>query len=326
MNRRTLIAGLGGAVAAAVAPGRAQQTPMPVIGYMSTIVSLPTTLDELRRGLAEAGFVEGRNVRIEYRMAAGHYERLPAFAAEFVQLPVDVIVAGGGSLSGLAARAATENIPIVVVSGDDPVKLGIAESLARPGGNVTGVSQLVVEADAKRLQLLHELVPTADRIGHLVNQANAGAERQAGELAAAARVLRIELNILRASNSAELASAFDAIAKQQLRALNLAPDPFFLTAREELVALARRHAVPTMYFFREFATAGGLISFGPKLSDAYHQVGVYAGRILKGAKPAELPIVQQSEQLELVINAKTADALQLSVPTVLRARADEVIE
>ena len=326
MRRRALIGMLGGATATALAGGRAQQKPVPVVGYLSTIVSLPALLDQLRRGLAETGFVEGRNVRIEYRMAEGHYDRLPVLAAELVHLPVDVIVAAGGSLSGIAATKATDKIPIVVVSGEDPVKLGLAESLARPGGNLTGVSQLVVAADPKRLELLHELVPAALRVAHLVNPTNVEAERRAGELASAARTLGIELTFLKAGTIKDLAIAFDTIARQEVRALNIGADPFFVTARDELVALAQRHAVPTMYFFREFVDGGGLISYGTKLSGAYHQVGIYTGRILKGEKPAELPIVQQSEQLELVINLKTAEALGLKVPPTLRARADEVIE
>ena len=236
------------------------------------------------------------------------------------------MVAAGGSLSGIAAKAATNTIPIVVVSGEDPVKLGLAQSLAHPGGNLTGVSQLVVAADAKRLELLHELVPAADRIAHLVNPTNVEAERRAGELASAARTLGVGLAFLKASKSQDFPAVFDTIAQQTFGALNIGADPFFVTAREELVALAQRHAVPTMYFFREFVTAGGLISFGSKLSGAYHQVGLYAGRILKGTKPADLPIVQQSDQLELVINLKTADALGLKGPPTLRARADEVIE
>lgn len=326
MRRRDLLLALGGGMAAVTARARAQQTPMPVIGYLGTIGSFPELRDQLLRGLAELGYVDGRNVRIEYRSAEGHYERLPGLAAELVRLPVDVIVAAGGSLSGIAAKAATDTIPIVVVSGEDPVKLGLAQSLSRPGGNVTGVSQLVVAADAKRLELLHELVPAAGRIAHLLNPTNTEAERRASELASAARTLGLELTFLKASNSQDFGAVFDTIARQGLRALNIGADPFFISARDELVTLAQRHAVPAMYFFREFVTAGGLISFGSKLSGAYRQVGVYAGRILKGAKPSDLPIVQQSEQLELVINLKTAEALRLPVPSTLRARADEVIE
>ena len=325
MRRRTFLSALGCAVCTTVAPAHPEQR-VAVIGYLSTIISFPELLDEMRRGLAETGFVEGGNLRIEYRMAAGNYDRLPALAAELVRSPVDVIVAAGGSLSGIAAKAATNTIPIVVVSGEDPVKLGLAQSLAHPGGNLTGVSQLVVAADAKRLELLHELVPAADRIAHLVNPTNVEAESRAGELASAARTLGVGLAFLKASKSQDFPAVFDTIAQQTFGALNIGADPFFVTAREELVALAQRHAVPTMYFFREFATAGGLISFGSKLSGAYHQVGLYAGRILKGTKPADLPIVQQSDQLELVINLKTADALGLKVRPTLRARADEVIE
>src|SRR5436305_10514369 len=325
MRRRTFLSALGCAVCTTVAPAHSEQR-VAVIGYLSMIISFPELLDEMRRGLAETGFVEGGNLRIEYRMAAGNYDRLPALAAELVRSPVDVIVAAGGSLSGIAAKAATNTIPIVVISGEDPVKLGLAQSLARPGGNLTGVSQLVVAADAKRLELLHELVLAAGRIAHLVNPTNAEAERRAGDLASAAGLLGVELRFLKASKSEDFVDVFDTIARQELRALNIGADPFFISVRDELVALAQRHAVPTMYFFREFVGAGGLISYGSKLSGAYRQVGVYAGRILEGAKPADLPIVQQSEQLELVINLKTADALHLPIPPTLRARADEVIE
>jgi len=325
VRRRTLLCALGAAMALPLA-ARAQQKPMPVIGYLSTIASFPALLDEFRRGLAEMGFVEGQNLRIEYRMAAGDYERLPALVAELVRMPVDVIVAAGGSHLGDGGEGRNHKIPIVVISGEDPVKLGLAQSLARPGGNLTGVSQLVVAADAKRLELLHELVPAAGRIAHLVNPTNAEAERRAGDLASAAGLLGVELRFLKASKSEDFVDVFDTIARQELRALNIGADPFFISVRDELVALAQRHAVPTMYFFREFVGAGGLISYGSKLSGAYRQVGVYAGRILEGAKPADLPIVQQSEQLELVINLKTADALHLPIPPTLRARADEVIE
>jgi len=299
---------------------------MPVIGYLDTIAPLPGQRDEFKLGLAELGYVDGHNVHIEYRSAEGHYERLPALAADLVRFPVDVIAATGGILSGMAAKRATDTIPIVIVSGEDPVKLGLAESLAHPRGNVTGVSQLVVAADAKRLQLLHELVPAADRIAHLVNPTSANTQRQVKELGPAAQTLGVELTVLNASTSQDFSAAFDTLSHSELRALNIAPDPFFIASREELVALAQRHAVPTMYFFREFVTAGGLISYGSKLSNAYHQVGVYAGRILKGARPADLPIAQQSEQLELVINLKTANSLGLTIPQSMLARADEVIE
>ena len=326
MRRRGLIDALGGMAIAWPSAARAQERSMPVIGYLDTIAPLPGQSDEFKRGLAELGYVDGHNVHIEYRSADGHYERLPALAAGLVGLPVDVIAATGGILSGMAAKRATDTIPIVIVSGEDPVKLGLAESLAHPRGNVTGVSQLVVAADAKRLQLLHELVPTADRVAHLVNPTSANTQRQVKELGSVARTLGVELTVLNASTSRDFSSAFDTISQSNLRALNIGPDPFFIGSREELVALAQRHAVPTMYFFREFVTAGGLISYGSKLSNAYHQVGVYAGRILKGARPADLPIVQQSEQLELVINLRTANSLGLTIPQSILARAGEVIE
>ena len=256
MRRRTFLSALGCAVCTTVAPAQPEQR-VAVIGYLSTIISFPELLDEMRRGLAETGFVEGGNLRIQYRMVADDYDRLPALAAELVRSPADVIVAAGGSLSGIAAKAATNTIPIVVVSSEDPVKLGLAQSLAHPGGNLTGVSQLVVAADAKRLELLHELVPAADRIAHLVNPTNVEAERRAGELASAARTLGVGLAFLKASKSQDFAAVFETIAQQTFGALNIGADPFFVTAREELVALAQRHAVPTMYFFRDSLLPAG---------------------------------------------------------------------
>jgi putative ABC transport system substrate-binding protein len=262
---------------------------------------------------------------IEYRWAEGQYDRLAALAAELVRSRVDVIVATGGNASVQAATAATNTIPIVVLSGADPVKAGLTDSLSHPSGNVTGIAQLVAESDAKRLQLLHELVPTADTIGYLKNPTS-NTEGVIQNIEAAARTLGVKLFFVKASSGSDFAAAFAAIAQGRIGALLVGADPFFFMERDQLAALSQRNFVPTMYFFREFATAGGLISYGTRLADGYRQVGVYTGRILKGARPADLPIAQQSEKIELVINLGTAKALGLTVPQAILARADEVIE
>jgi len=325
MRRREFIAALlaGGAISSLKA-GHAQQHSLPVIGYLST--GQPTsTLQEFLSSLAESDFIEGRNVVIEYRWAEGRYDRLPDLAAELVRRRVDVIVAVGGSMSGRAAKAATDTIPIVVLSGADPVEAGFAQTLSHPGGNVTGIAQLVVESDTKRMQLLHELMPSAGTIAYLENPNLTNAERNTQVLEAASRTLGVKLAVLRASSERDFAPAFATISQARVPALLLANDPFFFIERDRLVALAARHALPTMYFFREFVAAGGLISYGSHLADGYRQVGVYAAKILKGARPADLPIAQQTK-IELVINLKTAKVLGLTVPPSLLARADEVIE
>jgi putative ABC transport system substrate-binding protein len=325
MRRRDLMLLLAGAVT--VSRGvHAQPKAMPVIGYLSSVSPLPVLLDQFRKGLAEQGYREGRNVAIEYRWAEGRYDRLPGLAAELVRDRVDVIVATGGAFSGRAARAATKTIPIVVESGADPVAAGFTGSLGHPSGNVTGIAQLVTVSEAKRLQLLHELVPGAATIVYLENPALWNAESMAGKARAAAAALGIGLLIVKASNERELAAAFAKIARKRAGALLVGSDPFFFMRRAQLVALAGQGRIPAMYFFREFVTAGGLISYGTRLDEAYHQIGVYTGKILKGAKPADLPIAQQSEKIELVINLKTARALGLTIPPAILARADEVIE
>jgi len=265
-------------------------------------------------------------VLTEYRWAEGQYDRLPALAAELVRGRVDVVVAAGGSNAGLAAKAATNTIPIVVLIGGDPVELGLAASLSRPGGNVTGVAQLVIAAEQKRLELLHELMPAAKTIAYLVNPAGPNAEKQTRDAVSEEQALGVKLSILRASSDRDFAAAFATIVQDRIGALVVGADPFFFMQRDQLVALSIRHAVPTMYFFREFAAAGGLISYGTRLVDGYHQLGVYTGKVLKGAKPADLPIAQQSEKIELVINLKTAKALGFTVPLSLLTRADELIE
>jgi putative ABC transport system substrate-binding protein len=274
--------------------------------------------------LSEAGYVEGQNVAIEYRWAEGRFERLPELAADLVRRNVDVIVTSGSNRSALAAKSATSTIPIVVLSGDDPVEAGLVASLARPGGNVTGVGFMVVELTAKRFELLSELVPRVRVVTLLVNPTYSNADRMVREVQEAARAKGVQLDILKAATEDEIDAAFETIG-QLHSALLVATDPFFGSQRDQFVALASHHAVPAIYPIREFAAAGGLISYGPILTDMYHLLGTYAAKILNGSKPADLP-VQQSTKFELVINLKTAKALGLTVPQALLARADEVIE
>ncbi len=326
MNRREFIALLSGAATGWPLVGLTQQPTTPVIGFLTTTKPYPPLINELRSGLVETGYYEGQNVSIEYTWAEGHYDRLPALAAELVRRRVDVIVAAGGTNAGMAAKAATGTIPIVVLIGGDPVELGFAASFSHPGGNVTGVAQLVVAAEQKRLELLHELVPTTKTIAYLMNPAGANAQRQVQDAVSQEHALGVKLSVLRASSERDFAAAFASIVQDRIGALVIGADPFFFVHRDELVALSMRHAVPTMYFFREFATAGGLISYGTRLIDGYHQLGVYTGKVLRGAKPADMPITQQSEKIELLINLKTAKALGLDVPLSLLTRADELIE
>lgn len=327
MNRRHLIALLGAATAASPFAAGAQQKAMPVIGYLSgsSRSSSAPFLAAFHKGLSETGYVEGQNVAIEYRWAEGRYDRLPALAAELVGRKVDLIAASGGTASAHGAKTATSTIPIVFISGNDPVATGLVASLARPGGNLTGVSFLVVELNPKRFELLSELVPQARVIALLVNPNNPTAERIMRDVEEAARAKGVELPVLKAGSESEIDASFARLVQLHAGALIVAGDPFFNNRRDQIAALAGRHAVPAIYFGRELADAGGLISYGPSFTAAFRQFGTYAGKILKGAKPADLP-VQQPTTFELVINLKTAKTLGLTVPQSLLARADEVIE
>jgi putative tryptophan/tyrosine transport system substrate-binding protein len=327
VKRRRLLALVAGAAALSPLDMRARQKAMPVVGFLNGTAPGPAEpfLAAFRQGLSETGWVEGQNVTIEYRWAEFRYDRLPALAANLVDLKVDVIVASGGDPAARAAKAATATIPIVSTIGGDPVAAGLVASFARPGGNLTGVSFLTSELGAKRLELLSELVSQATVIGLLVNPSNPSAERVIEEMQEAGRAKGVRLAILKAGSEEEFEAAFATLVQLQAGALVVAPDPFFTSRRDQLVALAARHAVPAISDTREFATAGGLISYGTSLTAVYRLVGIYAGKILKGEKPADLP-VQQPTTFELVVNLKTARALGLAIPPSILARADEVIE
>jgi len=306
----------------------AQQQPMPAIGYLSarTPEDSVEVLADFRRGLAETGFVEGQNVAIEYRWLEGHYDRLQEMVADLVRRRVAVIAIPNTTGLALAAKAATQTIPIVFNIGSDPVAMGLVATLSHPGKNVTGVAMLQTAVTAKRLELLHELVPTASSIAMLVNPGNPGfAEADAKEAQEAARALGVNLLVLKASNSSEIDATFAALVQQQAGALLISGDVFYISRTDQLVALAARHAVPTIYAYLEQGAAGGLMCYGAGLAATQHAVGVYTGRILKGEKPADIP-VEQVTKLQLVINMKTAKALGLTFPLSLLGRADEVIE
>jgi putative ABC transport system substrate-binding protein len=327
MRRRDFIIFLAGAMAAWPLAARAQQKAMPVIGVLSA--NSPSTSSEpfmsaFRQGLSEAGYVEGRNLAIEYRWAEGHYDRLPALAADLVGRKVDLIMASSPP-AALAAKSATSTIPIVFRGGTDPVGQGLVASLARPGGNLTGVSLVANELTAKRLELLSELVPRAGVIALLMNPNNANAERVIRDAQEAARTKGLQLRVLKAGSESEIDTAFASLVQLHAGALVVGADPFLSGRREQLVALASRRAVPSIYAWREFAASGGLMSYGPSLTSAFRLVGAYAGKVLKGAKPADLP-VQEPTTFELVINLKTAKALGLTVPQSMLMRADEVIK
>jgi putative ABC transport system substrate-binding protein len=326
MRRREFFALLGGAATWPLV-ARAQPSAMPVIGLLSggTPEAEASNVSAFRQGLGETGYVEGRNVAFEFRWAEGHYDRLPALAAELVRSQVAVIVALGPTLAALAAKAASPTIPIVFFMGADPVKVGLVASLNRPGGNVTGVSVLFNVMVAKQLELLHETVPRATSIGVLVNPANSNATSDTGDAQAAARALGQNLMVVHASAESDLEIAFATMAEQRVGALLVAADVFFRNRVAKLAALATRHRLPMLCPWRECAAAGGLMSYGATQADGYRQEGVYTGRILKGEKPADLPVLQPT-RFDFVLNLKTARAFGLTVPLTLQAAADEVME
>jgi len=325
MRRREAIALFGGGAAWPLA-ARAQQPALPVIGYLGAGSSAPSAsvLGIFRQGLAEAGYVESRNVAIEYRFAEGRYDRLPVLAEELVRRQVAMMLASP-SPAALAAKAATATIPIVFTAAKDPVRLGLVTNLARPSGNATGVTFQFAELGPKQMGLLRELVPRAARIGFLVNPSNINAADVTKNLTAAGLAMGVQVEAVQASNILEIDAAFASLVRKRADALVVGADPFFFSRRLQLATLATRHTIPAIYNLREFAEAGGLMSYGTSLVEAYRQAGIYAGRILKGAKPADLPVVQSSK-FEFVINLSTARALGIEIPPTLLARADEVIE
>jgi putative tryptophan/tyrosine transport system substrate-binding protein len=327
MRRREFIAFLGGAALAWPLAARAQQPAMPAVGVLgaTSASGFAAQLAAFRRGLSEAGVVEGRDAAIEYRWADDQYERLPELAADLVRRQVAVIATIGGNAASVAARAATKTIPIVFHGSVDPVEAGFVASLNRPGGNMTGVVSLNVDTGQKRLELLHELVPAANTIALLLNPTNAVAETQSNDLLAAARTLGLELHVLHASREGEFEPAFARLMQLRAGGLVIGTDGFLVSRSERLAALTLRHALPAIFQYRAFAEAGGLMSYGGSVTDSYRLSGVYTGRILKGEKPADLP-VQQATKVELIINLKTPRALGLTVPLPLLGRADEVIE
>jgi putative tryptophan/tyrosine transport system substrate-binding protein len=326
VRRRHFITLIGGAAAVWPLAARGQQAAMPVIGFLhgASFEGYKPMVTSFRQGLKEAGYVDGYNVAIEFRWAEGHYDQLPAMAADLVRRQVAVIVTGG-TPAAFAAKEATSTIPTVISVGIDPVQLGLVGSLNRPGGNVTGTAVLTVELGAKKLEMLHELLPTAAAIALLVNPTNPNVESETRVVQDAARLLGLHLHVLHASTESQIDAAFGALVELRASALIVGVEPFLNDSRAQIVALAARYAVPAVYGVRDFVTAGGLMSYGTDLVDIYRQSGIYAGKILKGARPADLP-VQQLTKVAFVINLKTAKTLGLTIPTTLLGRADEVIE
>jgi putative ABC transport system substrate-binding protein len=328
MRRRECITLLGGVVLAWPLAARAQQPRVPVIGWLSSgsqDTDNAFRLPNFRLGLNETGFAEGRNVAFEYRRAEEHLERVPALAADLVGRQVSLIVAAGSPVVAMAAKSATASIPIVFANSADPVQLALVASLSRPGGNVTGVTTVSAELEAKRLGLLRELVPSATSVAVLVNPTRPGVDTQLAQIQQAARLLGLPLHILKASSEHDLDEVFATLVQLRAGALTVTADSLFAERRDQIVALARRNSVPTMSQFREFAAAGGLISYGPSFGESYRQAGILAGRILRGEKPAGLPVIQPTK-FELVINIKTAKALGIEVPISMQMLADEVID
>jgi putative ABC transport system substrate-binding protein len=326
IGRRKFLATFGGAAAAWPLAARAQQPAMPVVGFVNAGLPDASLVAGFRKGLNEAGYVESQNVTVEYHWLAGQFDRLPVLMADLAHRRVAVIATPAGILASQAAKAATTTIPIVFSVGEDPVKLGLVDSLARPGGNATGINIFTVEVTAKRLGLLHDLVPKSVRIAVLVNPANAPiAETTLRDIPEAARALGLQIHIVNASTSREIEAAFAALVREQADALFVAGDAFFNSRRVQLATLAAHYRIPAAYSLREAVEAGGLMSYGADRADMYRQVGVYTGQILKGAKPAKLPVLQSSK-FEFVINAQTARLLGIEVPNALQLLADEVIE
>jgi putative tryptophan/tyrosine transport system substrate-binding protein len=327
MKRREFLRLAGGAVAMGPLSARAQQSAMPVIGFLSSRFPDESAgvASAFRQGLAEAGYVVGQNIAIEYRWAEGHYDRLPALAAELVSQRVSAILTGGGPPATFAAKAATTTIPVIFSAAPDPVRLGLVASLNRPGGNVTGMGVFTATLGAKGIELLKQLVPTASQMAYLVNPSNPSAEIEANEVLDAAKAIGIALQVFKASTDDELDAAFQAMGTLRADGLAVAGESFFDSRRQKIVALAARFKIPTAYAWRENVALGGLLSYGTSLTDSYRRAGIYTGRVLKGEKPSDLPVMLPT-RFELVINLKTAKVLGITVPLTLLATADEVIE
>lgn len=327
MRRREFITLLSGTAATWPLVARAQQRPVPVIGFLGSLspAAVARPFAAFREGLENVGYEEGQTVAIEYRWAEGQYDRLPTLAADLVRHRVTVIVTVGGDPPAFAAKAASTTTPIVFMVGRDPVKLGLVTSLNRPGGNATGVNLLITEMETKRIELLRKLVPTAPKLGVIINPKNADAEVQLSDVQSAAHSLGQQIQIIYVSDELDLEKAFARLTQDKVGGFSLVADPFFVNRRDQIISFAKEHGIPAVYFVREFADSGGLASYGTNLADAYRQAGIYAGKILNGAKTTELPVVQPT-RFELVINLKTAKALGITVPTSILATADEVIE